>query len=289
MVLVRTADNKWSSRPGQAALCLQYVRYGCHRAAAGLRQGCGRLGHGCGTAAARPRHSMATTCTCTYRHSWSLLGFSGGMPRIGSRRPRTTAKPESPLELVNSTFSTSHAPDMHSLIFCVSAEYLRPACEQKGEPPAGGSVRGSVRGSVQDRAARVISSGSARVDAAATGAAAGSDASSGTTSPFWYIRVGAAAGSGASSANAGSTAAHKLPASKTRREVVGLPHGRSADAAESSAQSTSVVLITRSTDYVLSDLTPANPQVPPVFACFGAIHHGRAASIALAKRLKTSR
>ena len=265
MVLVRTADNKWSSRPGQAALCLQYVRYGCHRAAAGLRQGCGRaaaglrqgchraaagcgrLRHGCGTAAARPRHSMATTCTCTYRHSWSLLGFSGGMPRIGSRRPRTTAKPESPLELVNSTFSTSHAPDMHSLIFCVSAEYLRPACEQKGEPPAVGSVRGSVRGSVQDRAARVISSGSARVDAAATGAAAGSDASSGTTSPFWYIRVGAAAGSGASSANAGSTAAHKLPASKTRREVVGLPHGRSADAAESSAQSTSVVLITRST------------------------------------------
>ena len=72
----------------------------------------------------------------------------------------------------------------------------------------------------------------------------GSDASSGTTSPFWYIRVGAA-GTGASSANAGSTAAHKLPASKARR-VVGLPHGRSVrpDAAERSAQSTRAVLIT---------------------------------------------
>ena len=91
----------------------------------------------------------------------------------------------------------------------------------------------------------MISSGSASVVAAVAGAAAGSDASSGTTSPFWYIRDGAAAGTGASSANAGSTAAHKLPASKARREV-GLPHGRSVrpDAAERSAQSTRVVLIT---------------------------------------------
>ena len=121
--LVRTAHNKWRSRPGQAAPLVRPVR----------------LPQGCGTAAARLRHSMATC-----QHSWSLLGFSAGMPRIGSRRPRTIAKPASPLELVNSTFSISHAPDMHSLIFCVSAEYLRPACEQEGEPPAGDSVQGSV-------------------------------------------------------------------------------------------------------------------------------------------------
>ena len=44
-------------------------------------------------------------------------------------------EPSSPLELVNSTLSTSHTPDMHSVIFCVSAEYLQPACEQRGEPP----------------------------------------------------------------------------------------------------------------------------------------------------------
>ena len=54
---------------------------------------------------------------------------------MGSLRPRTVAKPSSPLELVNSTLSTSHTPDVHSVIFCVSAEYLQPACEQRGEPP----------------------------------------------------------------------------------------------------------------------------------------------------------
>ena len=71
----------------------------------------------------------------TCQRGGPLLGFSGGMPRMGSLRPRTVAKPSSPLELVNSTLSTSHTPDMHSVIFCVSAEYLQPACEQRGEPP----------------------------------------------------------------------------------------------------------------------------------------------------------
>ena len=174
---------------------------------------------------------------------------------MGSLRPRTVAKPSSPLELVNSTLSTSHTPDMHSVIFCVSAEYLQTACEQRGEPPLAserrssvrGSVRGAVRGSVRCRAARVISVGSASVGAAATGAGA----SSGATRPFWYIWGGAAgaagaASPGASSANDGSTTAHKLPASIARREV-GLPHGRSVrpDAAESSAQSTRLDLMGR--------------------------------------------
>ena len=110
----------------------------------------------------------------------------------------------------------------------------------------------------------MISSGSASVVAAVAGAAAGSDASSGTTSPFWYIRDGAAAGSSkTSSAKAGSTAAHKLPASKARREV-GLPHGRSVrpDAAERSAQSTRVVLITAAAARVTKTVGGAHSGSP---------------------------
>ena len=114
----------------------------------------------------------------------------------------------------------------------------------------------------------MISSGSASVGAAATGAAVGSDASSGTTSPFWYIRVGAA-GTGASSANAGSTAAHKLPASKARR-VVGLPHGRSVrpDAAERSAQSTRAVLITGDGGVARGDSLGGHQRMTIVFFAF---------------------
>ena len=70
---------------------------------------------------------------------------------MGSLRPRTVAKPSSPLELVNSTLSTSHTPDMHSVIFCVSAEYLQPARELGSRLRSRlGSRLGSMSGSARD-------------------------------------------------------------------------------------------------------------------------------------------